>query len=58
MERLGRENCNVAALRAQSGHVDLTPLKGGGKPPAEHTGTVRARDIMRLFPQSNTFKTA
>ncbi len=58
VERLGRENCNVAALRAQSGHVDLTPLKGGGKPPAEHTGTVRARDIMRLFPQSNTFKTA
>ena len=58
VERLGRENCNVGAMRAQAGHVDLTPLKGGGKPPAEHQGTVRARDIMRLFPQSNTFERA
>ncbi|MFZ4603937.1 MAG: amidohydrolase family protein [Caulobacterales bacterium] len=58
VERLGRENCNVAALRAKAGHVDLTPISKGGKPPAEHSGTVRARDIMRLFPQSNSFEPA
>ncbi|MGE0741731.1 MAG: amidohydrolase family protein [Hyphomonadaceae bacterium] len=58
VERLGRDKCNVAAMRAQAGHVDLTPLSKGGKPPAEHEGTVRARDILRLFPQSNTIKAA
>jgi predicted TIM-barrel fold metal-dependent hydrolase len=58
VERLGRENCTVEAMRAQAGHVDLTPISGGGRPPAEHEGTVRARDIMKLFPQANTFETA
>ena len=56
VQRLGREKCNVRAMRAQSGHVDLTPISAGGKPPSEHGGTVRARDILRLFPQAATFK--
>jgi predicted TIM-barrel fold metal-dependent hydrolase len=50
VERLGREKCNVKTLRELGRNVDLTPISGGGKPPREHTGTVRARDLMKLFP--------
>jgi predicted TIM-barrel fold metal-dependent hydrolase len=50
VERLGRENCNVRALRELGRNVDLTPISGGGRPPREHPGQVRARDIMKLFP--------
>ena len=32
-----REECSVAALRAQATHVDLSPISGGGKPPAADT---------------------
>jgi len=49
VDRLGRENCNVRALRELGRTVDLTPISGG-KPPREHTGSVRARDIAKLFP--------
>ncbi len=35
-EKLGRENCTVAALRAQATHVDTSLSRGqGGKPPTE-----------------------
>ncbi|MBV9508862.1 MAG: amidohydrolase [Caulobacteraceae bacterium] len=50
IERLGRDVCNVGALRELGRNVDLTPISGGGKPPKDHDGTVRARDIMKLFP--------
>jgi len=50
VDRLGRDNCNVKALRELARNVDLTPISGGGKPPREHSGSVRARDIAKLFP--------
>jgi hypothetical protein len=35
-EKLGRENCTVAALRSQASHVDTSLIRGqGGKPPTE-----------------------
>jgi predicted TIM-barrel fold metal-dependent hydrolase len=50
---LGRENCTVGALRAKAVNVDLTPITGGGKPPADEAGRiVTAADIMKLFPQA------
>jgi predicted TIM-barrel fold metal-dependent hydrolase len=50
VERLGREECCVRALRELGRNVDLTPISGGGNPPRDHPGQVRARDIMKLFP--------
>jgi len=50
VERLGRENCNVRTLRELGRNVDLTPISGGGKPPRDHSGQVRARDLAKLFP--------
>ncbi|MBV9510434.1 MAG: amidohydrolase, partial [Caulobacteraceae bacterium] len=50
VDRLGRDKCNVKALRELGRNVDLTPISGGGKPPREHAGSVRARDILKLFP--------
>ena len=36
-----REQCTVGALRAQAGHVDLTPIRGvGGRPPGLGKGEV------------------
>ncbi|WP_439569793.1 amidohydrolase family protein [Sphingopyxis sp.] len=52
VERLGRENCNVAMLRELGKSVDLTPITGGGVPPRDHDGVVRASDIMKLFPKN------
>jgi predicted TIM-barrel fold metal-dependent hydrolase len=52
VERLGREKCAVAALRELGRNVDLTPISGGGRPPRDHPGQVRARDIMKLFPSN------
>ena len=52
VDRLGRDKCNVGALRELGRNVDLTPISGGGKPPRDHTGQVRARDIMKLFPSN------
>jgi len=45
----GRAACNVGALRARAGDVDLAPRAGrGGKPPAASTkGPVTASDVMR-----------
>jgi predicted TIM-barrel fold metal-dependent hydrolase len=53
VDRLGREKCNVAAMRELGRAVDLTPISGGGKPPREHPGSVRARDIIKLFPTND-----
>jgi predicted TIM-barrel fold metal-dependent hydrolase len=50
VDRLGREACNVGALRELGRNVDLTPISGGGKPPSDHHGVVRAKDIAKLFP--------
>lgn len=50
MNSMPDEACNVRALRGLGLDVDLTPISGGDRPPKEHTGTVRARDIAKLFP--------
>jgi len=50
VDRLSREACNVGALRDLARNVDLTPIEGGGKPPRERPGSVRARDLLELFP--------
>jgi predicted TIM-barrel fold metal-dependent hydrolase len=50
---LGRENCTVGALRAKAVNVDMTPITGGGHPPADDPNRiVTAADIMKLFPQA------
>jgi len=50
VDRLGRAKCNVRALRELGKDVDMTPISGGGKPPSDHKGSVRAADIIKLFP--------
>jgi predicted TIM-barrel fold metal-dependent hydrolase len=53
---LGRENCTVGALRAQAGHVDITPREGLGGLKTESMDAVgKARrpvtsgEVMRMF---------
>ena len=41
-----REQCTVAALRAQARDVDLSLIRGGGKPPSDGAGAfVTTRDV-------------
>jgi predicted TIM-barrel fold metal-dependent hydrolase len=44
-----KDECRVGALRAQSKHVDLTPLRGGGgnPPQLEDGAVITTADIMR-----------
>ncbi|MET0987916.1 MAG: amidohydrolase family protein, partial [Steroidobacteraceae bacterium] len=50
--KIPQEKCTVGALRVEGKNVDMTPISGGGKPPAEHDHIVTAQDILKLFPQS------
>jgi predicted TIM-barrel fold metal-dependent hydrolase len=48
---LGRDQCNVAALRAKAGHVDTTPRSAPGRRPIEEgeTRIVTSGDVVKLF---------
>ncbi|MDB6052104.1 MAG: hypothetical protein JWR17_4850 [Pseudomonas sp.] len=50
----GRENCTVAALRAQAGHIDTSPQSFGGPAPLAEGETrrcVTSGDIIQMFSQ-------
>lgn len=48
---LGRDNCTVGALRAQAGHVNVTPVAGmgGHNPSNRHGQPVTSGEVVKLF---------
>lgn len=51
--RVSRAEATVGALRARAGHVDLTPLAGGGLKPVASKSVLSTADIYRMFQQGD-----
>jgi hypothetical protein len=53
-QHIPREQCTVAALRAQATHVDTQPRSGGGNRPIAEgdTRVVTSADVMKLFAEA------
>lgn len=52
-EHIDRKDATVGALRQKAGHVDVTPLPGGGMRPQKTNSVLSTADIYEMFQQGD-----
>ena len=52
-ERIARNEATVGALRARAGHVDISPIPGGGLKPVSTRSVLSTADIYEMYQQGD-----